>query len=262
MKKIFSSIKFKIIAVVLALSAITAAVAGGSIAFFTDTQESEGVFTAGNVYIELSEAAVKTDANGNLIEDTSKDRIVGAEITADGASVVNDYGVVFPGQTIHKDPTIKNTGNFKAWLAVKVIIEDGIGDIHRLYSYSDGYDDIDIEQLLTGGLLDEQVSVGEWNGIPDVCYNDRYAMIQASSHAAGKYEFYFLMESPLESGESVEVFDTFFINPYFGNEEMQEFVEFRITVQAFAVQEYGFSSCYEAMMNAFSEHFVSCIQTQ
>ena len=51
MSKIFKMTKLKIIAVILAVSAIAIAVAEGSLAFFTDTQESMGVFTAGNVYI-------------------------------------------------------------------------------------------------------------------------------------------------------------------------------------------------------------------
>lgn len=251
--------KLKIISITLAITAVVIAAASGSIAFFTDVKESTGIFTAGNVYVELTEAAVKSDASGNLIEDTAAERFSGAEITEQGAAVVRNYGVVFPGQTIYKDPTVKNTGDHSAWIAVKVIVEDGSCDIHKLYKYSDGYDDIDIERFLRGGLLDEHVHVGDWNGIPDVCFNDNYAMIQSSSHAAGKYEFYFLMLKPFASGDEVEVFDTFYIDPMFGNVEMQEFKELKITVQAFAVQEYGFVDCLSAMSTAFPEHFVTCI---
>ena len=223
MKILLKSAKFKIFAVTLAFVAIACLLINSTLAFFTDSRETTGVFTAGNVYIEMSEAAVKPDASGNLIEDTSADRIYGNEIAAGGATVVNDYGVVFPGQTIHKDPTIKNTGTHSAWVAAKIIIEDGSGDIHRLYQYSDELDDIDIELLLSGGLFDEHVHVGDWNGIANVCYNDRYAMIQHSNRATGKYEFFFIMLKPLETGASIELFDTFSINPLFGNAEMQEF---------------------------------------
>ena len=65
------------------------------------------------------------------------------------------------------------------------------------------------------------------------------------------------MVNPLGKDESVEIFDTFFVDSMLGNEEMKEFRELKITVQAFAVQKFGFSSCLEAMNGAFSEHFVN-----
>ena len=253
--KAFRWTKFKILSLVLAASFIAIA-AGGSIAFFTDSKETTGVFTAGNVYIELSEAAVMKDAMGNMVADPSKDRIVGNEI-GDGNPVTNDYGILFPGKTITKDPTIKNIGDSPAWVAAKVIIKDGAGDVHNLFGY-DGYDELDIERLLAGGLLKEIVHVGVWNGIDDVCYNDNYAMVQVADRANDTYEFYFIMLNPIEKDSSVLIFDTMTIHPLFGNEQMKEFRELSITVQAFAVQTFGFSDCYSAMNAAFGEHFAKC----
>jgi predicted ribosomally synthesized peptide with SipW-like signal peptide len=235
------------------------AAAGGSVAYFTDTKATENVFTAGNVYIELSEAAVKADTVGNLLEDTEKDRIVGAEIDSTTPTVV-DYGCLFPGQTIHKDPTIKNVGKNSAWVAAKVIITDGDGDIGRLY-YSATDSDIDIRMLLRGGLLGESGRVGEWNGMTGVRYNENYAMVQASNRANGEYVFYFFMLNKLEKGESVELFDTMLVDPYFGNDEMEEFAQLKIDVEAYAVQSFGFSGCYEAMNEAFADQFAATRQT-
>ena len=256
-KLIFSS-KYKAIALLLIFAAAVALATSNTIAFFTDAKESTGVFTAGNVYISLTEAAVMLDAKGNLIENADAARIEGADVSSSNP-VENNYGRVYPGQTIHKDPTVKNTGDENAWVAVKVIIEDGAGDIYNLFKYNDDFDDIDIERLLVGGLLNEQVTVGPWNGIEDVCYNENYAMIQASSHEQGRYEFIFLMQKPLNPGEEVEVFTTVKIDPTFGNVEMQEFRDLKVTVQAFAVQQYGFSSCLEAMNAAFSSYFTTGI---
>lgn len=256
MRRFFRPTKLKLIAVILALTAVTVAAARGSVAFFTDSKESAGVFTAGNVYIELTEAATKRDSKGNLIADPDAARIAGGEIADGGATVLHNYGVVFPGQTICKDPTITNVGDDRAWIAAKVIIEDGAGDIHRLFQYSEFYDEIDIELLLSGGLLDEMIHVSDWNGYESVCHNDRYAMIQIANHSAGRYEFYFLMLNSFAPDESVMIFDTLSIHPMFGNAEMQEFRDLKVTVQAFAVQTFGFSSCLEAMTEAFPEHFV------
>ena len=254
-KEILKSPKLKIIAFTLAITVVTSIIVRGSIAFFTDAKQSESVFTAGNVYIELSEAAIEKSEGGHLIENVAEDRIYGNDINDTESPVINNYGVVFPGQKIHKDPTIKNIGMSSAWVAAKVIIDDGVGDIHRLFCYNDFSDEIDIELLLSGGLLDEHVHVDTWNGIYDVCYNEHYAMVQHSSHQNGRYEFYFFMQEPLAKDDSVELFDTMIINAFFGNEEMQEFRDLKITVQAFAVQTFGFSSCLEAMEGAFTEHF-------
>ena len=254
MKKAVIAAKLKIFALLFIFAAAVALATSGTLAFFTDSRETTGVFTAGNVYIELTEAAVVADAQGNLIEDTTEYRVTGVEVNS-ATPVIHNYGYVYPGQTIHKDPTVKNIGDDAAWVAVKVIIEDGIGDVHSLYSYNDVSDDIDIELLLRGGLLGESIHVGEWNGIYDVCHNDNYAMVQNSSRSAGIYEFIFYMLKPLNSGESVEIFDTLFIDNEFGNEEMQHFRELKVTVQAFAVQKYGFSDCYKAMNGAFEDYF-------
>ena len=251
--------KVKLIALLLIAAAAVSLATSGTIAFFTDYRESTGVFTAGSVYIELSEAAVKHDAGGNLVEDTSKDRIYGAEVGNGHAPVIQDYGVVFPGQTIHKDPTVKNVGSENAWVAVKIIIEDGNGDIYKLFGYDNGSDEIDIEHLIGGGLFEEQNRIGMWNGIPRVHYNDNYAMIQVAKRSAGRYEFYFIMQKPLLPGESVEIFNTMFIDEFFGNEQMQEFRNLTVTVQAYAVQTYGFSSCLEAMGTAFRNRFEAII---
>jgi hypothetical protein len=99
------------------------------------------------------------------------------------------------------------------------------------------------------------VEVEDWNGIPDVCINDRYAMIQLADTAEGKYEFYFLMLEPMEVGESVMLFDHLVFDQVWNNAQMQEFAELSIDVQAYGVQTQSLSDCFQAMTLAFPEHF-------
>ena len=249
--------QWKTVALTLLLVITIIVTAGGSLAYFTDSRETTNVFTAGNVYISLSEAEVKRDEAGNLVEDPDKERIQGAEIGS-VTDVVKDYGSVYPGQTVWKDPTVKNVGDDSAWVAMKVIISDGAGDLHKIMGYY-GVDAIDIEILLGGGLLDERIHVGDWNGISNVCYNDRYAMAQIPNRTEGVYDFYFFMLQPLQKGEEVTIFDTLTIDPSWNNEDMQELKELQIQIQAFAVQKFGFTDCFSAMQEAFSEHFANCV---
>ena len=242
-------IKMNLYASCLLLSVFVIMLVATTIAYFTDKKQVTNTFTSGNVELELSESAVKLDEHGNYVIDTSKSRING---TAD--SVIHDYGRVYPAQTIYKDPTVHNPGDTAEWVAVKVILTDGAGDLNKLIGYP-GFEQVDIELLLSGGLLAEKTYVHDWNGFENVCYNDNYMMIQKANKAAGVYEFYFLMQKPLQPGKSVLIFDELKFQPQWNNSDMQELAELKIHIQAFGVQTLGLDSCFEAMTSAFPEHF-------
>lgn len=223
---------------------------GATLAYFSDHQQTTSTFTAGNVKISLSEAAVKRDGVGNLVEDTDQLRIFGAA----GETVINDYGKIYPGQTVWKDPTITNTGDESEWIAAKVVLTDGAGDLTKVMGY-EGYDSIDIEVLLSGGLLDESVHFGTWNGIPNVCRNDRYVMIQIPNAKEGEFAFYFLILQPVAVGESVVLFDQITFPEEWTNAEMRQLDDLKIHIQAFGVQTFQLESCLNAMTAAFPDHF-------
>lgn len=218
-------------------------------AYFTDSKKMSNTFTAGNVEITLSEAAVKPDKLGNLVEDSSLPRIFGGV-----DELLNSENTIYPNQSIFKDPTITNIGDVPEWAAVKVTLTDGSGDLTKIMSY-EGYEDIDIEILLSGGLLDEKIHVGRWNGIDYVRYNENYAMIQVPNAAKGIFEFYFILLKPLEVGESVMIFDHINFPTEWTKTEMEHLGQLKIKVEAFGSQTFELLSCFEAMTKAFPEHF-------
>lgn len=242
-------VKFNLYMSCILLCLLVVILVATTFAYFSSTKQMTNTFTSGTVEITLSEAAVKRTENGDLVEDPSQRRVFG---TADAA--FHDYGVVHPGQSIYKDPTVTNVGNSPEWIAVKVVLTDGSGDLTKIMGY-DGYEDIDIEILLSGGLLDETVHFGKWNGIDDVCHNDRYAMIQNSDAAAGVFEFYFLLLKPVQPGESVTIFDHVSFPEEWDNTDMQQLIDLTVHVQAFGVQTLELDNCMDAMVNAFPEHF-------
>ena len=243
-------IKFNLIMSCVILSVFVLMFVGVSLAYFTSTKQTQATFTSGNVQITLVESAVKPDEYGNLVKDPAQMMFTGKR----DLSEVRNYGRVYPGMYVYKDPTITNTGDAPEWIAAKVTLTDGNGDLHKIIGYS-GYEEIDIERLLTGGLLDEHVEVEDWNGIADVCVNDRYAMIQVADNAAGKYEFYFLMLKPFAVGESVTIFDKVVFDQMWNNAHMQELADLKIDVQAYGVQTQQLRDCFQAMTLAFPEHF-------
>lgn len=222
-----------------------------TIAYFTSTKKATATFTAGNVEITLSEAAVIADESGNLVEDTSKPRFFGG---AD--AILHEYGKVYPSQTIFKDPTITNIGDEPEWIAAKVVLNDGAGDLTEIIGYGEEFDAIDIELLLSGGLLEENVEFGEWNGLDNVCYNDHYAMIQVPNPAHNSYTFYFLILDPVAVGDSVVLFEHVTFDKDWNNHDMLQLADLEIHIQAYGVQTFQMDSCLTAMTEAFPDHFI------
>ena len=110
--------KILTLGLVAALSA-TAAI-GGTLAYFTDTAEKvDNVFTVGNVKIQIAEEHWNAE--------NAKD--------------------VFPGQTLAKDPKVKNKGNNSCFIRAKISNLDQFGTGKEItvdaigtgWEYKDGY---------------------------------------------------------------------------------------------------------------------------
>ena len=222
--------------------------AGTTFAYFTDTQTISNTIVAGNVKIQLTEAAVKEEM-GHLVEDPSQDRVMGGEDVT-----VNEYGRIYPGMTIYKDPTITNVGDDAAWIAAKITISDGGNGLDDLIGYP-SIPGIDIKTILSGGLLDQSATMGVWNGIPNVRYNDNYAIIQKADHTTGTYEFYVFILQTLQPNHSVTLFDQFEMPAEWTSGELKNMSQLTIHVQAYGVQLFDMTSCYQAMTTAFASEF-------
>lgn len=96
----------KVIAVVLSLALLLTAV-GGTIAWLTDKDKAENVFSVGSVDIQLKET--------NAINDTF------VATKNDGKNYFNN---VMPGDTITKTPVITNVGKNDAYVRVIVEVEN------------------------------------------------------------------------------------------------------------------------------------------
>ena len=221
---------------------------GTTIAYFSDSRQIKNTMTVGNVEIELTEAAVRRDSTGQLVVDPAAPRVVG------GDNAVQNYGYIYPGTVIQKDPTIRNVGSEDAWIAARIVVTDGQGDLHKVMGY-DTAPGIDIRMLLGGGLLDEGAHVGRWNGIDNVRYNDDYAMVQKADAVMGQYVFYLFLQNPFVSDDKVVLFDRLAVPPEWSSEQMQELKELNICVEAYGVQTFDLTSCYDAMTKAFPEQF-------
>lgn len=117
--------KKKILAVALAASMAVLAVGGSSLAYFTDTDSADNVFTVGNIDVVL------TEPNWDK----------------EGEAEAED---MYPGEPVAKDPTVTNTGANPAVVRIKVTLP---GDKDYGLQYRTDY--------VTGKLGDNWVDGGD-----------------------------------------------------------------------------------------------------
>ena len=255
--------KKKLLAVALAMCVVIVCVVGFTLAYFTDAKQTTNVFTVGDVYIKLTEAAVMRDGVGNIVADPSKPRVEGS----DSASVLKEHGTMYPGLEVCMDPTVEVTGSENAWIAAKVTISDGSGGLTQLIGYGDVGGHIDVRELLKGGFLAESAHVlqeyyvGDNEYIENVRYNENYAMVQVANPGEGKYVFYFFVIKPMSKGESVTFFEQLVIPEIWGTDDIQKLKKLEINFAAYAVQQVGFTRCFDAMTEAFPDQFDITVKT-
>ena len=92
--------KKKILSLALAASLVAVAIAGSSLAYFTDKEEKTNTLTIGNVDIVLTEP--NWDATG-----------------------AEEAKEMYPGEAVAKDPTVTNNGANPAFVRVKVEWPEG-----------------------------------------------------------------------------------------------------------------------------------------
>ena len=101
--------KKKILAIALVMIIAAMAVAGASLAYFTDTKTATNTFTMGNVKITLDEAKV--------------DPATGLPVSGANRVTENAYQV-YPGAEVSKDPTVHNVGQNDAYIRAKVEVSN------------------------------------------------------------------------------------------------------------------------------------------
>ena len=109
----------KILSIALAASLAVVAIAGSSLAYFTDKDEATNTFTIGNVDIVLSEP--NWDKTG---KEEAKE--------------------MYPGEAVAKDPTVTNNGANPAFVRIKITWPDDV----TLFTRTDWQDGISTDWTL------------------------------------------------------------------------------------------------------------------
>lgn len=212
--------KKKILTLCLVACLAITAIAGASLAYFTDTKSATNTFTVGNVSIDLIESryhrqgsgssgdasipAPNKTASGMKYVDDGATIYSDDEIKADAANYLNyitECGKnMVPGKLIAKSPYVVNTGSNDAYIRIRVMIPTkGNRDYHELWA---------------GGVIKSQfcttaITSGEFMHNDG---RDDYPFITDGDKPAGyvddngvRYDIYtFIRNEPLKPSEMTE----------------------------------------------------------
>ncbi|MDR3363634.1 MAG: hypothetical protein LBS91_01600 [Clostridiales Family XIII bacterium] len=208
-----------VVALVLAL----AAGSGGTLMLLTDTTSTAtNIMTAGNVKISLHEIVDVVDADGKKAQ--------GETINVDDDRDVT-MGIIVPGQSVAKQPFVKNTGNTDAYVAIELIFQTG-----GAVATEAGGKDTDTKALYEDFFKGIKLT----NGTEYWRYGDD-DWIVAASETQGYDEYhqvYFYRSGSSLNKLSVNTTTSGFIDsitiPDWGNEIND--IPFKLAVKAYAIQ--------------------------
>ena len=134
--------KLLVLSLCVALAAI--AIAGASLAYFTDTKSATNTFTVGNVKIKLLESSLHRE-NAGIENDKTSDSELWSDVDKEGSGNTSKYKAgdtfytdaqieanaaeykcenvqLIPGRSYHKMPYVKNVGSNDAYIRIRVMI--------------------------------------------------------------------------------------------------------------------------------------------
>lgn len=249
--------KKKITAIALVVCLVAVAVVGGSLAYFTDTDDATNTFTVGGVKIDLIEQ--ERDGQGGLQEFTQDQvlmPIVGSaqgEKDGQGQPVAKNY--------VDKMVTIKNTGKsaayIRAYFAIPSALDDGYDTfnaganvLHFNFGNKDG-------ATTFGNQWNWKQDSGKWNyfetTIDGVAYNVYFADYYQALPAGATTE-QFVSGVYLDS--HVDMKDGNYIDTRFPNADLS-ILNGTVSCPVFAVaaQADGFDNAAAAIDAAFGADY-------
>ena len=269
--------KKKVVTLCLVLALAAIAIAGGTIAYFTDTDEATNTFTVGDVKIDLIESQLHRvnagkDNTVGMEEPLqgaclwtpdvklSADAVVSddnyawtglffsdAEIKADAATYENGYFKehsqnMVPGSNVRKNPYVVNTGKNDAYVRVRVLVPETL-----FYVIDKGSSYWTTTAMDEGAVTSKAVAYYlSNNGQPDP------STIVTRPNAKGEeiqyYEFDFTYTKALKAGAMTfwNVWGNIAIDKNATAAQLENVESFDVIFEADAIQADGFANATEA----------------
>lgn len=117
--------KKKIISLCLIIALAVTAIVGASLAYFTDTDEADNVFTAGSVKIKLIEQERKTNTDGSVVLSSFTDEKALYPIVGSAQGAKDKYGLPTAKNYVDKIVTVQNLAS-DAYVRVYVAVPSAL----------------------------------------------------------------------------------------------------------------------------------------
>lgn len=256
--------KKKLTLVVTSVLLVAALVIGGTLAYFTDTDEATNTFTAGNVKIQLIEQ--ERDGEGGLRDFTQGQALLPIVGSAQGEK--DQLGQPIAKNYIDKIVTVKNTGASAAWVrayfAIPSALDDGFEEsfnasmniLHFNFGNENGVSTYN-NQWQWGS--EAKPNHSGWNyfetTIDDVFYNVYYADYYQVL-PAGKTTEQFVSGVYLDANVNTNDQGQYTITRNGVTSKIEDFDgTAKCPVYVVAVQDAGFTNAAEAVTAAFGADF-------
>ena len=215
----------KRVLVIALIAALIAIISLGSLAWFTDSDEVTNKFTVEqNFGIDV----IETDDQGNVVAEGD---------VKTGMTFEN----LMPGQKIHKDPTVNNTGDRPAYVRVQVTLTNGVKWMNIMAA--NGYDKVDLADFFGG--FDPAKWTG--NGAPVV----GPAGLFSQEPIPCTWTFY--LNEPLEAGQLATLFTDITIPGSLTVDQAKTLANgFDITIKADAIQSEFLPDTVKTAQDAFA----------
>lgn len=160
--------KKKVVTLCLVLALAAIAIAGGTIAYFTDTDSADNTFTVGNVKIDLIEQ--QRNDTGTGLEPFENGKTL-APIVGSAQGEKDEFGQPVAENYVDKMITIKNTGSqdayIRAYFAIPSALDDGYEKFNpsmNVLHFNFGNKVVDDKLVSTMGTdWDWNTAAGKWN---------------------------------------------------------------------------------------------------
>lgn len=266
--------KKKILALCLVVALAVTAVVGGTLAYFTDTDNETNTFTVGNVKIDLLESQYHrvnagkgnavgqtepsmggylwaADVNMQGTEENTPNYVTSgetwdglyfsdAQIKADAETYKNGYFAdhsqkMVPGANVRKNPYVLNTGDNDAYIRVRALIPVSLFDVI----------DNGPSYWTTTAMNEGQVTS---NAVTTYLTSGPEAVKKVVRGGISYYEYDFTYVNAVKPGEMTfwNVWGNIAINKDATAEELANVSSFDIIFEADAIQADGFANAQEA----------------
>ena len=255
---------------ILTLTAVMLAFAigvGGTIAYFTSTDEATNTFTAGGVVIDLIEQQVNKD--GTALEDFAQNQVL-MPIVGSAQGEKDKFGQPVAENYIDKMVTIKNTGKSAAYVRAYFAIPSALDDGYETFNAGANILHFNFGNKVTENQVVSTYGV-EWNWKQENGKWNYFETTIGEGDNAVAYNVYFAdYYQPLAAGATTEQFVSgVYLDKNVDMNEQGQYIDTRFPnadlsilkgtiscpVKVVAVQTEGFDTVDAAVTAAFGAQY-------